>query len=275
MVSLCNFETNPIPNITNGSLWTIPWEIVCYVLVGIIGVLGVLDAQKFNVFFAGILVFAFTDAHWTSESYLVLTPLILVFAGGSFLAIYETRINIRRVAVFAIAAAFLVETESSLHLVQGTIDMIPWPYGPGDGFIVVFTLLHLFAVPVLVLWLGRYTPPLLALRTDVSYGTYLYAWPVQQVVVATAAQNGWKLHPLILFPFALAGTLLLAWASWLIIERPALRLKNFDLRRRRRHGKGLPVEKLWRCMAATSTSPPSGRVTLTAGNMRDSGCSKD
>jgi hypothetical protein len=112
VVSLCNFETNPIPNITNGSLWTIPWEIVCYVLVGIIGVLGVLDAQKFNVLFAGILVFAFTDAHWTSESYLVLTPLILVFAGGSFLAIYETRINIRRVAVFAIAAAFLVETES-------------------------------------------------------------------------------------------------------------------------------------------------------------------
>lgn len=226
-----HFATNPIPNIMNGSLWTIPWEIVCYVLVGMAGTLGILTTGRYNVFFAAVLVFAFADARWSNESYLVLMPLMLVFAGGSFLAIYEDSLNIHRAALFAFLAAFLVQTERSLHLVQRTVDAIPWPYGSGSEFLTVFTLLYLFAVPVLALWFGRYTPPVLALHTDLSYGAYVYAWPVQQVVVALFAMGGWVLHPLVLFPAALVGTLLLAWPSWVLVERPALRLKKLDLRR--------------------------------------------
>ena len=231
-----DYPTNPIPHINNGPIWTIPWEIICYILVGLMGVLGVLNTERFSVFFTGVLVFALADGHWASESYLMLMPLMLIFAGGSFLAIYESRININHAAGFAVVAAVLVETESSLRLVERTINMLPWLYGPGSGVSVTITLLYLFALPVLALWLGRYAPPVLTLRNDLSYGTYLYGWQVQQVVVALAAEHGWRPHPLVLFLIALAGTLPLAWASWQIIEKPALRLKAFDLGRRRKAG---------------------------------------
>ena len=228
-----DFAANPIPHIMNGVIWTIPWEAVCYVLAAAAGVLGILNPERFNVFLATVLVFAFADAHWGSESYLVLMPLMLLFAGGAFLAIYEPRINVRRLALAAAVAAALVHSERSLHLVQGLVDWVPWSYPPGGGFLTLHTCLHLFAVPVLALWLGHYAPPVFALRSDLSYGAYLYGWPVQQTLVAGFLAAGWKLSPLVLFVLALAGTLLLAWASWVVIERPALRLKNLDLPRMR------------------------------------------
>ena len=228
-----DFATNPIPHITNGSIWTIPWEILCYILVGGLGTLGILKVSRFNVFFAVMLIFAFAGGHWTNESYLVLMPLLLVFAGGSFLAIYESSINMRRSVLVAAICAILIQTEAWLHLVQRAVDSIPWLYGPGDGFIIVYTLIYLYSVPVLALWLGRYVRPVIVCRADLSYGTYLYAWPVQQVVVAIFAIANWTLYPVLLFSIALAGTLSLAWPSWVLIERPALRLKNIDLRRLR------------------------------------------
>jgi peptidoglycan/LPS O-acetylase OafA/YrhL len=225
---LGHFATNPIPYIVNGSLWTIPWEILCYVLVGVAGTLGILAAPHYRAFFAAVLVFAFADGSWSNQSYLVLMPLMLVFAIGAFLAIYEDTIAINRAAVAAAVAAVLVQTEPSQHLVQWIVDSILWLWGPGNGNLVVYNLLYVFAVPVLALWCGRYAPPVLATRVDLSYGAYLYAWPVQQAVVTLFVMEHWTLHPLVLFVIALLGTLSLAWPSWVLIERPALRLKSVN-----------------------------------------------
>ncbi len=59
-------------------------------------------------------------------------------------------------------------------------------------------------------------------RFDVSYGLYLYAFPVQQVIVQAA---GGSMPPLQLFAASLALTLVLATLSWFLVERPMLRLK--------------------------------------------------
>jgi peptidoglycan/LPS O-acetylase OafA/YrhL len=63
---------------------------------------------------------------------------------------------------------------------------------------------------------------------DLSYGTYLYGWPVQQSLHAlfpgTAAA-------VLLLP-SLAVTAVLAAASWYGIEQPALALKARTLGRR-------------------------------------------
>jgi peptidoglycan/LPS O-acetylase OafA/YrhL len=58
---------------------------------------------------------------------------------------------------------------------------------------------------------------------DVSYGVYVYAFPVQQSLWALWGSG---LSPGVMFAIAAPITYLLALLSWRLIERPALRLKR-------------------------------------------------
>jgi peptidoglycan/LPS O-acetylase OafA/YrhL len=63
----------------------------------------------------------------------------------------------------------------------------------------------------------RFEPP-----GDISYGVYLYGWPVQQALQALfPGISGWAM----LFP-AVVITCAVAAASWLFVEKPALQLKK-------------------------------------------------
>jgi peptidoglycan/LPS O-acetylase OafA/YrhL len=60
-------------------------------------------------------------------------------------------------------------------------------------------------------------------RTDLSYGIYLYGWPVLQLL--TVFRLNKVSYPL----YLLAGIALsaaLAWVSWTLVEKPALALKG-------------------------------------------------
>ena len=35
-----HFEHNPVPQITDGPVWTLPWEAICYLLVLVFGIIG-------------------------------------------------------------------------------------------------------------------------------------------------------------------------------------------------------------------------------------------
>jgi peptidoglycan/LPS O-acetylase OafA/YrhL len=72
-------------------------------------------------------------------------------------------------------------------------------------------------------FLGRYQK-----LGDYSYGTYIFAYPVQQSVVATI---GSSVSPLALFAFAAPVTFVLALLSWKFVEHPALRLRKHLFRR--------------------------------------------
>jgi peptidoglycan/LPS O-acetylase OafA/YrhL len=86
------------------------------------------------------------------------------------------------------------------------------------------------AVPVLggyVLFFAAYWPlgrlARFARRGDLSYGLYLYAFPVQQLLIR-AFRSG--LRPLTLSLLALGVTALCAALSWRFVESPFLRLKK-------------------------------------------------
>jgi peptidoglycan/LPS O-acetylase OafA/YrhL len=70
--------------------------------------------------------------------------------------------------------------------------------------------------------------PALDPPADLSYGVYLYGWPIQQSLHA-----GFPTAPaLALLPPALLLALLAAALSWYAVEKPALRLKARALGRR-------------------------------------------
>lgn len=87
------------------------------------------------------------------------------------------------------------------------------------------TLFPLFAAyPLLCLAAARrWQPPSLARFGDVSYGMYLYGWPVQQVVRASLGEGArWAA----VFAWSAPIALLLGFASWHLVEKRALRLKE-------------------------------------------------
>jgi peptidoglycan/LPS O-acetylase OafA/YrhL len=77
------------------------------------------------------------------------------------------------------------------------------------------------------LWVA-YVPrlPRIPYGVDLSYGTYLWAWPVQQTVVGLGVRQPW-----ILIVIATPIVLAIALMSWLLVERPALQFKEFRWRR--------------------------------------------
>ncbi|MHB1100989.1 MAG: hypothetical protein ACYCZR_15705, partial [Burkholderiales bacterium] len=63
-------------------------------------------------------------------------------------------------------------------------------------------------------------------KSDLSYGTYIYGWPVQQSLIVLFPGIG--VATLLLMSFAIVP--LFAFASWHFVEKPALRLKQLDPR---------------------------------------------
>ena len=68
-------------------------------------------------------------------------------------------------------------------------------------------------------------------RTDLSYGVYIYAFPVQQAMTALCLRQEWPLA--VCLALSLALVLLLAWLSWHAVERPAIRAAQAWAARRR------------------------------------------
>jgi len=83
------------------------------------------------------------------------------------------------------------------------------------------------ALPLVTIYLAHLPPAALGLRTpkhDLSYGIYLYAYPVQQAT----AQLGLTGPQLWIVALLTAGALtwVLAYLSWIYVEAPALALKS-------------------------------------------------
>lgn len=198
------------PGFWNGSLWSLYWEFLCYLGLGLLGALGVLRDRRVLVLAAFVAVWLVTavknlvpgvDAqYFASFNGQVVPRLTLMFLAGCVLFLYAEKVPMS--GVFAASSALLVVA----GLVSG-LDL---------------RLLGGLPLAYLLLWLGCRVPVRIGMRTDVSYGVYIYAFPIQQVLFAAGlATVGW-------LGYALLATMLtvpLAYASWRLVERPALRLK--------------------------------------------------
>jgi peptidoglycan/LPS O-acetylase OafA/YrhL len=91
------------------------------------------------------------------------------------------------------------------------IGLIPGWGGQASSPFLAYGLLFLSSVIPQPAWIAR---------NDISYGFYIYAWPVQQLV-ALAGGLRWGMVVYILL--TIVGTAILAAGSWFFIERPSMR----------------------------------------------------
>ena len=213
------FAANPYPDAVNGSLWTLRVEVGFYGLTALLGWRGWLGRGVLTgvaLLFAAALIAAIGSGRAPLQATLLLRSGVLYFGGGALWAWRgETGWSDPKLRLAAAAAA--------LATVALAVSRT-W----GD------TALALLA-PLWVVTLGQTGWPgqrALARVGDLSYGTYLWAFPIQQALVQ--AQPGVGVAAL------LGETLLivlpLAWLSWRLVERPALALKPWAQRRLARFG---------------------------------------
>lgn len=199
------FADNPLSDAVNGSLWSLFYEVVCYGGVVAVGAIGLLRSRK-----------------------LFLVFLLLVTA--------------------AHIAAVLAEPQGGLAYILGVLGLVGFPFALGTAIYVWRGYVRMGPAGAAVLWLGAialsttpflasgilvalvYTTLWLALVPkgpllgynrlgDYSYGTYIYAFPVQQTLIALHP----GMTPLTNVLLAMPLTLALAIASWTLVEDRALR----------------------------------------------------
>ncbi len=199
------FAENPL-RFPMGTVWTLKYETLCYLGVIGFGLAGLLKARRLALGIAVALTIAVLAREIMApngakgiETALRL-PLIFLVGGLIYLWREKVPLSLAGLALAVVATALLVSTPL---------------YKPMLYLVTAWASIVLALAPVLT---QRPTEP----RADLSYGVYLYGWPVQQALVALWPMAGaWML----LGP-ALALTAVVATLSWYLVENPALGLKR-------------------------------------------------
>jgi peptidoglycan/LPS O-acetylase OafA/YrhL len=203
----------------NGSLWTIPWEVKCYIALGLIFLIGrkghfgrvtnlaLIATLTLAVLTDGPALHGALAAKIGGKIYFVdqVSRLWSAFALG--IAAY--RFRDRLPLSWAAAAALLLVAVLCKDMALGTH-------------------LRIVAVAYLVLCAGFKSGAVSARWPDYSFGMYIYAMPVMTGLLVA----GLSLPPLLLAALVAFVTVFFAAASWHLVESPALEFRKSVKKRR-------------------------------------------
>jgi peptidoglycan/LPS O-acetylase OafA/YrhL len=210
----------------NGSLWTLYYEFLCYLLVGAFGVIGLLRRRHLVLVLTGVVLLTELVAGITLGRDLgffegKMLTFSAVFLVGALLYLYREKVPDSGLLAIGCSTAFVASLWLPL-LGHGPIDRSLPFRGQLSGSSLLAPML---TYPLL--WLGIHLPfQEIGVRNDYSYGIYIYAYPVQQLLAIWGVERWGFLAYMLL---GIVGTLPFAVASWRIIEKPALELKRISL----------------------------------------------
>ncbi|WP_254896602.1 acyltransferase [Amycolatopsis sp. Hca4] len=208
------FSHNPYPFSVNGAIWTLPMELLGYGVVLVLGVLVLLGLPKLIqvVALAGLVgadsVFRATFEYHGGGGSLVYIPLgstvsfLVPFAIGMVLHTHRDRIPFRPRYAIPLFLAYLAlsQTPASRYALA-----ISAAYG---------------ALTLATHWpkrLERFGPHVYG-----SYGTYIWGFPVQQLIILAGVRQVW-----LLILLAVPAAYLVGLLSWHLVELPTQRLRRY------------------------------------------------
>lgn len=203
------FAQNLFPNAVNGSLWTLPVEVFMYAIILAMGVAGILSA-RFSVIAAGLCILGVLAVRNADLAH----PYIVLGAA-------ELSVALRLAASFFIGAALYFHKDRIRY--HGGLALLFVAIIFFTKFTPPSLYLYALLLPYIILYLASVNIPWLDNITrhgDFSYGIYIYAFPVQQLLVHWSNNS---ISVSMLFIGSLAITLPIAVLSWKFVEEPALR----------------------------------------------------
>ncbi len=199
------FEAHPLPSIVNMSLWTLKYEVLCYAGLAIAGTCGLFKPAWRRVtaaLLAVFLVLIFTEQPKAIETYTSIDNIryfALYFGMGTLAYLIRDWLPIHGAAVVPLFALFTFalgtrfgELATALFLGYATLWVATLSFGS----------------------LRRFTN-----RYDLSFGAYIYACPIQQMLIEKLP----GIDPLLSAALAMIIVLPIALLSWVLVERPALK----------------------------------------------------
>lgn len=198
------FAANPLP-VLNGAAWTIQYEFACYLGVAGLGLVGLLKRPPVvAVLFAACLaVSVAVDQGIIPGGHIHavrnLPSLVAMFLAGMTFYFYQDRMPAGRgvavVATIGLIACLFVSPLVNVGM-------------------ATFGAWLIFAAAK---WGGGNVLRRINNRNDISYGLYLYAWPIQNLLVFWGLTSLWPLGIATWLLSAAAGA-----ASWFLLEKPVL-----------------------------------------------------
>lgn len=183
------FSLVPLSGVVNGSLWSLRLEFTCYIGLAILGASRRLSGPAL----AGLAV-------TVAAAFITLRITGLDGHGEIF-----------RILSLAALNGFLFLSGAALHI----WDVKPLAWATAAGLALVATPFWPIGLPLTVVGFGISNPP--KLPADLSYGLYIYSFPLQQMLVENGRLNIFT---------SLLLTLPCALGSWVLVERPALAQKG-------------------------------------------------
>ncbi|WP_333572618.1 acyltransferase family protein [Sphingomonas sp.] len=199
----------------NGSLWTIPWEIRCYFGIALLSKLGLLRSRAFYRFVIPLtivyaLLFAYPPVHARLDALLhghlyypeQVGRLWTSFMLGALAYAMRHRIPLSWAGALALFGLVFVTRNAMVGDLVRSIAILYW-----------------------ILCLGFHSRVLVkpsAKISDLSFGTYIYSFPVMDVILISFPRVEGHVLGLATFLFVLP----VAALSWELVEKPAQALRN-------------------------------------------------
>ena len=195
------FTNNPYPNVVNGSLWTIPYEVFAYVMLFGLYATGLLNSKKLSILLFGMILIEPFLSSKILYPWLVTNPpaelLSPCFAFGAIMALHRDDIDIKISHCLGFAVLY--------YLFIGTV------YAPYFAYACIFlSLLYISSCKSVL----RLKP-----KADISYGVYLWGFPVQQIVASHFKDYGVHFNQIATLIIAL----IFGYLSWHLCEKRFIR----------------------------------------------------
>jgi len=204
---------NPYPKTFNGSIWTLIYEFKCYIFVGFLGVMGIIQNHKkvclylflflwfISIFETGMSGFSGRIFPYFSDVNMVRLP--MYFLAGATYFLFQESIVVKK-SFFAFAVVLTIfSIKKNFYLLIAPVTL---PY-------ILFYLA--FKLPFTKF--DKYG--------GFSYGLYIYAFPIQQML------SFFGLHTrgfLSYFTLSMAISIILSILSFYLVEKPFLQLKEIN-----------------------------------------------
>jgi peptidoglycan/LPS O-acetylase OafA/YrhL len=212
----------PFPDVWNASLWTLLWEVFCYIAVAGLGVVGLLSRRWL---IPALLALAL---YWSAQLPAWSLSLLEEPAGtqrhiDSATAALVVEAVAARFAVMFLAGALLYRFRNLIParwslVVVSVVIVLAASLLPNYRLVGAIPLAYAIIVSGALIHNERFR-----LRTDLSYGVYIYAFPIQQLLVIFGLGT---MHPIVFAIIAAIATLPIAALSWFMVEKPAMSLKS-------------------------------------------------